>query len=99
MFDIKEYSAQNSRGVVVAHGLTPNLQVMFYVICLFNRNQDDTKITVSESLTISQKNFYHGVCFSKLTNLQCSECNFTIKRAHRRYFLEYVLKTSCLKKV
>ena len=98
MFDTKEYSAQNSRGVVVACGLTPNLQVMFYVICLFNRNQDDTKITVGESLTISRKNFY-GVCFSKLTNLQCSECKFAIKRTHRRYFLEYVLKTSCLKRV
>ena len=34
----------------------------------------------------------------KVTNLQCSDYNFAIKIAHHRYFLEYVPKTSCLKK-
>ena len=29
--------------------------------------------------------------------LQCSDCNFAIKRTHHRLFLEYVLKTSCFK--
>ena len=50
-----------------------------------------------ESLTIFQKNFYSGVSFSKVTSLQLSGCNFTIKRTHHRFFLEHVLKTSCLK--
>ena len=36
--------------------------------------------------------------FSKVTNLQCSDCNLTLKTAYRRFFLEYVLKTSGLKK-
>ena len=34
----------------------------------------------------------------KVINLQCLDCNFAIKIAHHRYFLEYVPKTSCLKK-
>ena len=50
-----------------------------------------------ESLKIYQKNFYNGVYFIKITSLQLSDCNFTIKRSHHRFFLEYVLKTSCLK--
>ena len=56
------------------------------------------KIVDGKSLEISQENVYEGVYFSKVTNLQCSDCNFAIKIAHHRYFLEHVLKTSCLKK-
>ena len=56
------------------------------------------KIIDSKSLEISQENVYKGVSFSKFTNLQCSNCIFAIKIAHHRYFLEYVPKTSCLKK-
>ena len=56
------------------------------------------KIIDGKSLEISQENVYEGVSFSKVTNLQCSDCNFAIKIAHHRYFLEYVPKTSCLKK-
>ena len=57
------------------------------------------KITDGESFEISQKNAYDGVSFSKVINLQSSECNFAIKKTHRRYFLEYVPKTNYLKKV
>ena len=56
------------------------------------------KIIDGKSLKISQENVYEEVSFSKVTNLQCSDCNFAIKIAHHRYFLEYVPKTSCLKK-
>ena len=56
------------------------------------------KITDCESLEISQENFYDEVSFSKVTNLQCPDGNFAIKRTHRSFFLEYVPKTSCLKK-
>ena len=56
------------------------------------------KIIDGKSLIISQENVYEGVSLSKVTNLQCSDCNFAIKIAHHRYFLEYVPKTSCLKK-
>ena len=56
------------------------------------------KITDCESLEISHGNFYDGVSFSKVKNLQCSGCNFSIKRTHRRFLLEYVPKTSCLKR-
>ena len=56
------------------------------------------KIIDGKSLKISKENVYEGVSFSKVTNLQCSGCNFAIKIAHHRYFLEYVSKTSCLKK-
>ena len=55
------------------------------------------KIIDDKSLEISQKNVYEGVSFSKVTNLQRSDCNFAIKIAHHRYFLECVLKTSCPK--
>ena len=51
-----------------------------------------------KSLEISQEKVYEGVSFSKVSNLQCSDCYFAIKIAHHRYFLEYVPKTSCLKK-
>ena len=50
------------------------------------------------SLKISQENVYEGASFSKVTNLQCSDCNYVIKIAYHRYFLEYVPKTSSLKK-
>ena len=56
------------------------------------------KIIDGKSLEISQENVYEGVSFSKVTNLQCSDCNFAIKVANHRYFLEYAPKTSCLKK-
>ena len=58
------------------------------------------KIIDCQSLEISQENFYDGVSFSKVATLclQCLDCNFAIKRAHRRFFLEYELKTS-LKKI
>ena len=56
------------------------------------------KITDQESFEISQENFYDDVSFSKNTNLQCSNCNFAIKRTHHRCFQEYLPKTSYLKK-
>ena len=56
------------------------------------------KVIDGKSFEISQENVYEGVSFSKVTNLQCSDCNFAIKIAPHRYFLEYVPKTSCLKK-
>ena len=56
------------------------------------------KVIDGKSLGISQENIYEGASFSKVTNLLCSDCNFAIKIAHHRYFLEYVPKTSCLKK-
>ena len=56
------------------------------------------KIIDGKSLEISLGNVYEEISFSKDTNLQCSDCNFAIKIAHHRYFLEYAPKTSCLKK-
>ena len=56
------------------------------------------KIIDSKSLEISQENVYEEVSISKVTNLQCSDCNFAIKIAHHRYFLGYVPRTSCFKK-
>ena len=56
------------------------------------------EIANCESSEISQQNFYDEVSFSKVTTLQCSDCNFAIKRSHHSFFLEYVPKTSCLKK-
>ena len=56
------------------------------------------KIIDGKSLEISQENVYEGVSFSKVTNLQCSDCNFAITIQLIRYFLKYVPKTSCLKK-
>ena len=56
------------------------------------------KIIDGRSLEISQENVYEEVSFSKVTNLQCSDCNFAIKIAHHRYFLGYVPRTSCFKK-
>ena len=84
----------------LSRGLTPSFQVIFYVICFFIRNEDvkKRKIIECKSLEISQKNVYNGVYFNKVTNLQCSDCNFAIKITHYRYFFENVPKTSCLKK-
>ena len=57
------------------------------------------KINDCESLEISQENFYDGISFYKNTNLQCSDCNFAIKRTHQGFFLEYLQKTNCLKRI
>ena len=51
------------------------------------------KITDCNSLEISLEKFYDEVSFSKVTNLQCSHCNFAIKRTDHRFFVEYVPKT------
>ena len=51
------------------------------------------KIIDGKSLKIFQENVYEGVSFSKVTNLLCSDCNFAIKTAHHKHFLEYVSKT------
>ena len=48
-----------------------------------------------ERLETTQEIFYDEVSFSKVANL---ECNFAIKRTYLRFFLEYVSKTSCVKK-
>ena len=56
------------------------------------------KIIDGKSLEISRENVHEGFSFSKVTNLQCSDCNFAIKIAHHGYFLEYVPKPTCLKK-
>ena len=56
------------------------------------------KIINCESLGISQENLYDGVSFSKVTNLQYSDCYFAIKRTCHRFFLEYVPERSSLKK-
>ena len=37
------------------------------------------KIADCESLEVSQENVYDGVSFSKVTNLQCSDCSFAIE--------------------
>ena len=79
-------------------GLTLCFYVTFHIICLFSTDEDVKEITDCESLKIPQENFYDEVSFKKVASLQCSDCNFAIKRTHRRLFLEYVAKTSCLKK-
>ena len=56
------------------------------------------KIIDGKNLEISQENAYEEVFFSKVKSVKCSDCNFAAKIAHHRYFSEYVLKTSCLKK-
>ena len=56
------------------------------------------EITDCESLEIYQENFYDEVSFSKVTNLQCSDCTFAIKKTHHSFFWEYAPETSCLKK-
>ena len=77
-------------------GAVPSFQVTFHVICLFNRNEDVKRRKISSE--IFQENVYNGVSFNKVTNLQCSDCNFAIKIIHYRYFFENVPNTSCLKK-
>ena len=98
MLDIKENSVQKSRGIVPFRGLTPSFHLIFHVICFFNTNDDAKNKIYCESLEITQKSVRDGVSFGKVTSLQCSDCNFTIKRTHHKYFQEYVPKTNCIKK-
>ena len=51
-----------------------------------------------ESLEVTQGNVYDGVSCSNLKSLPCSDCNFTIKRTHQRFFWEYVPEPGCLKR-
>ena len=78
--------------------LTPIFQVIFHVICFSAQMKILRKIINCESLEISQENFYDEVSFSKFTVLHCSDCNFTIKRTHHRFFLEYVYKPAVLER-
>ena len=56
------------------------------------------KIIDCKRLEIFQENFCNGVSLCEAASLQCSDYNFAINRTHHRLFLEYVPKTSCLKK-
>ena len=61
------------------------------------------KIIDAKSLEISRENVYEGVSFSKVTNLQCSDCNFAIKMTLKDTFLKMyrtlaVLKNNILRK-
>ena len=58
-----------------------------------------SKIIDCKSLGNSQGNFYGGVFFSKVINLQFLDCNFAVKNIHHRFFSGNVPKTSCLKKI
>ena len=79
--------------------LTPIFQVIFHVICFSAQMKILRKIINCESLEISQENFYDEVSFNKFTVLHCSDCNFTIKRTHHRFFLEYVYKPAVLERI
>ena len=100
MFNSNKSSVQKAAELSLFRGLTPSFQVIFHIICLFNKNEDVNrrKIIDGKSLEISQENVYDGVSFNKVTNLQCSDCNFAIKIIHYRYFFENVPNTSFLKK-
>ena len=74
------------------------LYAIFYLICFFSINEDVTKQNWLENSIIFQ-NFYNRVSFSWVTSLQFSDSNFTIKRTHHRFFLEYVSKTNVLKRI
>ena len=68
---------QKSSGLSLPRGITPSFQVIFHVICLFNRNENvkRRKIIDDKSMEISQESMYDGASFNKVTNLQCSDCN------------------------
>ena len=84
--------------------LTPCFHVIFHESCFFNTNRDITKNNWLQKFRyFSGKSykptvFFQLVSFSKGTSQQCSSCNLTIKRTHHRFVLEYVPKTSCIKK-
>ena len=56
------------------------------------------KVNDSASLEISQENVYDANSFSKVASLLCSDCSLVIKRTRNRLFMEYVSKSSCLRK-
>ena len=72
MFDIKEHSVQKWEKLSLSRGFVPDFYVTFHVIWFLNTNKDVMKI-------IENNNF-----FSKVTNLQCADWNFTLKRHEHR---------------
>ena len=56
------------------------------------------KIIDCKSLENSQGHFCGGVSFSKVINLQFSDCKFAIKNINHKFFSGNVPKLSCLKK-
>ena len=56
------------------------------------------KIIDCGSLEVSQENVRDGIYISKLTIMQCTDCSSNTKRLHYRFFLEFLLKTSGLRK-
>ena len=95
---LRNTQSKKAEELPISRSLTPSFQVIFHVICLFNRNEYVTKNNRWQKFGISQENVYEGVSFSTVTKLQPSDGNFAIKIAHHRYFLEYVPKTSYFKK-
>ena len=67
--------------------LTPSFHVVFQAICFFSTTDNVAEIDCG-SLEISQEIFYDGVSFSKVASLQCSDCNFVIKRTLHRFLFE-----------
>ena len=76
-------------------GLTPSFHVIFHVIWFFTTNGDITK---NNWLKNTQGNFYDGVSFSRVISLQFSDCNFTVKIIHRRFFWKVYQAVAVLKK-
>ena len=92
---VRNTQCKKAAELSLSRGLTPSFHVIFHVICLSNRNEDVKRRKIS--LEIFQENVYDGVSFNKVTNLQCSDCNFAIKITHHRYFFENVPTQAVLK--
>ena len=71
---------------------------MFHIIYSFNTNEDVTKIIGCEHFKNSQENVSNGVYFSTVTSLPRTDCKSTINRLHKKFFMENVPKTNCLKR-
>ena len=85
---LKSTQYKKAAELSISCGIKPSFQVIFHLICLFNRNEDVTKTNWWQKF---------GNFSGKRLKRSFFHCNFAIKIAHHRYFLEYVPKSSCLK--
>ena len=75
-----------------------SFHVIFHVICFFSTNAGARENNWLRKFGNFSGKLLWQSFFSNVTNLQYSDCNFAIERTQHRFILEYVPKTSCLKK-
>ena len=76
------YRLKNVSNIALSPSFTSDFHVTFHVIWFLNTNGGVTKNYWLQNVGNFVGNHLYGVYFSKVTSLQCIDCNSIIKRPH-----------------